>query len=397
MTLEVEVLHRQGAFTLDARFRTEGGVTALFGRSGSGKTTLVNAIGGLIRPDRGRIAVEGTILIDTASGLFVPRHRRRIGTVFQEGRLFPHLTVRQNLLFGRVFTPRPRKGADGMAFEDVVDLLGIRHLLARRPGGLSGGEKQRVAIGRALLARPRLLLMDEPLASLDEARKVEILPVLERLRDEAGIPIVYVSHALSEVARLATDIVVMDNGRIAAAGPAHEVLGGQLGTAPLVGDREGGALLDGQVAGHDARFGLTTLATAAGELTVPGLDRPLGAAVRALVRARDVMLSLTRPHGISALNILPGTVVELGGGEGAWIEVRLRCGDGAHLLARVTRRSVEELALASGRPVFAVIKSVSFDGGRSPDQAFRAHLQADARQPAPGAGPTATRAPSSTG
>lgn len=367
MTLEVEILHRQGAFTLDAQFRTEGGVTALFGSSGSGKTTLINAIGGLIRPDRGRIAAGGAVLVDTACGVFVPRHRRRIGYVFQEGRLFPHLTVRQNLLFGRAFTPRRHRGSDGIAFEGVVDLLGIAPLLARRPGALSGGEKQRVAIGRALLAHPRLLLMDEPLASLDEARKAEILPTLERLRDEAGIPIVYVSHALGEVARLATDVVVLDGGRVAAAGPAREVLGGRLGLAPLVGDREGGAVLDGRVAGHDARYGLTVLATAAGELTVPRLDRPVGAAVRALVRARDVMLSLTRPDGISALNVLPGTVAELGGGEGAWVEVRLRCGGDAHLLARVTRRSAEELALAPGRSVFAVIKSVSFDvGGPTP-------------------------------
>ena len=369
MSLEVEILHRQGAFTLDVQFRAAGGVTALFGNSGSGKTTLVGAIGGLIRPSRARIAVDGTVLADTAAGVSVPRHRRRIGIVFQEGRLFPHLTVRQNLLFGRFFTPRRHRREDrdgsggGMAFEGVVDLLGIAPLLARRPAGLSGGEKQRVAIGRALLAHPRLLLMDEPLASLDEARKAEILPVLERLRDEAGLPIVYVSHALDEVVRLATDVVVLDAGRVAAAGPAREVLGGRLGTAALRDDREGGAVLDGRIAGHDARFGLTALATPAGELAVPGLDRPVGAAVRAFVRARDVVLCLTRPEGISALNVLPGTVAEVGAGQGAWMEVRLRCGAGADLLARVTRRSVDELGLVPGRPIFAVIKSVSFDDG----------------------------------
>ena len=363
MTLEVDVLHRQGSFTLDARFRTGGGVTALFGASGSGKTTLAGAIGGLIRPERGRIVVGGAVLLDTSAGVFVPRHRRRIGAVFQEGRLFPHLTVQQNLLFGRAFTPRRLRGQDGLSFEAVVGLLGIAHLLARRPGRLSGGETQRVAIGRALLSHPRLLIMDEPLASLDEARRAEILPALERLRDEARIPIVYVSHALGEVARLATDVVVLDGGRVAAAGPAGEVLGGRLGAAALLGGREGGAALDGRVARHDARFGRTTLPTMAGELTVPGLNRPVGAAVRSLVQARDVMLSLARPEGISALNVLPGTVAEVGAGEGAWVEVRLRCGAGAHLVARVTRRSVEELGLVPGRPVFAVIKSVSFADG----------------------------------
>lgn len=365
MSLEIEVLHRQGAFTLDVRFRATGGVTALFGRSGAGKTTLVNAISGLIRPGRARIAVGGAVLTDTEAGVFVPPHRRGVGVVFQDGRLFPHLTVRQNLLFGRFFSPRRSQGG-GPTLDSVVDLLGIRHLLTRRPSGLSGGEKQRVAIGRALLAHPRLLLMDEPLASLDEARKAEILPTLERLRDEAGLPIVYVSHALGEVARLATDVVVLDEGRVAASGPVREVLGGR-SAAPLLGDRDGGAVLDGRVAAHDDRFSLTALATAAGDLAVPRLDRPVGAAVRALVRARDVMLCLARPEGISALNVLPGAVAEVGGGEGAWVEVRVRCG-GADLLARVTRRSVGELHLAAGRPVFAVIKSVSFDDAAAPRQ-----------------------------
>ena len=197
MSLEVEIDHRQGAFRLRGSFRSDGRLTALFGRSGSGKTTLVNVIAGLIRPERGRIAVDGATLLDTQAGVFVPKHRRRIGYVFQEGRLFPHLSVRQNLLFGRWFAGR-EGGARTRAsdLDAVVALLGIGHLLRRRPAGLSGGEKQRVAIGRALLARPRLLLMDEPLASLDEARKAEILPFIERLRDEAGVPIVYVSHAV---------------------------------------------------------------------------------------------------------------------------------------------------------------------------------------------------------
>src|SRR5260221_10036860 len=216
MTIEVDVAHRLGVFALEVRFTSEGRLTAFFGQSGAGKASLVNVIGGLIRPDRGRIAVDGTTLVDTASGIFVPAHRRRIGYVFQEGRLFPHLTVRQNLMFGRWFRPPQERKVQ---LETVLDLLGIGHLLQRRPGALSGGEKQRVAIGRALLASPRLLLMDEPLAALDDERKAEILPFIERLRDESRIPIVYVSHSLAEVARLATTLVLVADGRVAAAGP----------------------------------------------------------------------------------------------------------------------------------------------------------------------------------
>jgi molybdate transport system ATP-binding protein len=198
MILDVDVRHRQGDFTLEARFQSEGKLTALFGPSGSGKTTLVNAISGLIRPDYGRVVAQERVLLDTQLRTFVPKHRRRVGYVFQEGRLFPHLNVRQNLLFGRWFTPKKERKA---GFERVVELLGVGHLLDRRPSTLSGGEKQRVAMGRALLSDPRLLLMDEPLASLDEARKAEIYPYIERLRDEGGVPIVLVSHSVAEMRR----------------------------------------------------------------------------------------------------------------------------------------------------------------------------------------------------
>jgi len=365
MGLEVDVAHRQGEFSLEARFSTQGRLTALFGPSGSGKTTLVNIIGGLIRPARGTVVVDGQVLADTRARVFVPTHRRRIGYVFQEGRLLPHLTVRQNLLFGRWFSRGDEPGAD---LPGVVDLLGLARLLARRPGALSGGEKQRVAIGRALLAHPRLLLMDEPLASLDEARKQEILPYLERLRDEAKVPIVYVSHAIPEVARLATAVVVLEAGRVAAAGPTAEVFG-RLDIASLSRSHEGGAMLEATVARHDGAYGLTVLSTRAGELQVPRLDRAPGARVRAHIRARDVMLSLERPAGLSALNVLAGEVIEVGGPEGqagpdpgSSVEVRLACGDEI-LLARVTRKSAQALALAPGRAVHAIIKSVSFDAG----------------------------------
>ena len=359
MSLDVAVRHAQGAFTLDAAFRTQGRLTALFGSSGSGKTTLVNAIAGLVRPAQGHVRVDGATLLDTAAGIALPPHRRGIGYVFQEDRLFPHLSVRQNLLFGRFFARDRRPGAP--TFAAVVALLGLGPLLARRPAALSGGEKQRVAIGRALLAHPRLLLLDEPLAALDAARKDEILPFVERLRDEAGVPVVYVSHALAEVVRLADTVVLLEAGRVVAAGPTADILDGRPGL--LAREREAGAVLEGRVGAHDARYGLSCLATAAGDLHVPGLTHPVGAAVRALVRARDVMLAVEEPRGISALNVLAGTVAALGDDSGSWIEVRVACG-GAHLAARVTRRSVDELGLVPGRRVFAVVKSVSLDQGR---------------------------------
>ncbi len=357
--LSVAVGHRQGAFALSAGFETPGGVTALFGRSGSGKTTLVNAIGGLLRPDRGRVALGDTVLLDTERGLFVPRHRRRIGIVFQEGRLFPHLSVRHNLLFGRWFAPRDEEGAD---VGTVVDLLGIGPLLGRRPAGLSGGEKQRVAIGRALLSKPRLLLMDEPLAALDDQRKAEILPYIERLRDEAGVPIVYVSHSVAEVARLADTLVVLEEGRVTAAGPAADMLA-RLNVAPLAEARDAGAVLDAWVAAQDEHFGLTTLTTAAGTLRVPRIALSVGAVLRVQVPARDVMLSLGAPSPSSALNVLPAVVVEImpaGDAAGPAASLRLDC-NGAALLARVTRLSVVEMGLAPGVPVFAAIKSVALD------------------------------------
>ena len=354
--LSVAIAHRQGDFTLDVSFAAPSGVTALFGRSGAGKTTLVNALGGLLRPARGRIALGSQVLLDTDRGIFVPRHRRRIGTVFQEGRLFPHLSVRQNLAFGRWFAPRAEEGA---GFDAVVDLLGIAPLLGRRPAGLSGGEKQRVAIGRALLAKPRLLLMDEPLSALDDARKAEILPYVERLRDGAGVPIVYVSHSIAEVARLADTLVVLDAGRVTAAGPAAEVLS-RLDVTPLAGAREAGAVLDARVAAQDERFGLTTLDTRAGPLRVPRIDLPVGAPIRVQVPARDVLLSRDAPVGTSALNVLPAVVAEIRTVEGAGAEIRLDCG-GAALLARITRLSLSDMALAPGSRVFAVVKSVALD------------------------------------
>ena len=203
MSLAIDIALSRPGFTLEVAFDSPGGVTALFGRSGAGKSTIAGMLAGLIRPDRGRITVDGDVLVDRSAGIFVPPHRRRIGSVFQDGRLFPHLSVRRNLLYGAWFAGRR---VTGRPLDDIVDLLGIGPLLDRRPATLSGGEKQRVAIGRALLMGPRLLVLDEPLAALDQARKDEILPYLERLRDETRLPMVYVSHSRDEVVRLADQI-----------------------------------------------------------------------------------------------------------------------------------------------------------------------------------------------
>ena len=355
--LEVDIEHRLADFALDIHFQAGRGLTALFGRSGAGKTSVVNAIAGLLRPRRGRIVMDGSVLLDTERGVWVPTHLRRVGYVFQEGRLFPHLTVKQNLMFGRWFAPARERRATNL--DDIVDLLGIAELLDRRPGRLSGGEKQRVAIGRALLASPRLLLMDEPLASLDARRKDEILPYLERLRDEARVPIVYVSHSIAEVTRLSTTIVLISAGRVHAVGPVQEVMG-RAELYPLAGRFEAGAVLSMRIAAHDPRWSLSQLTGDFGNLTVPRLDAPVGAPLRVRIRARDVILAVTRPTGISALNVLAAEVERVVPIEEGALEVQLRLG-AERLLARVTRLSGEALGLAAGRAVFAVIKTVAID------------------------------------
>ncbi|CAM5429851.1 molybdate transport system ATP-binding protein [Aquamicrobium terrae] len=355
MTVCVDIGHRLGAFALEARFDSAGRLTALFGPSGSGKTSLINIIAGLVRPLKGRVEVDGRVLVDTEKGVFVPVHKRRIGMVFQDARLFPHMSVAHNLRYGRWFTPPAERYAKTDA---VVDLLGIGHLLERRPSHLSGGEKQRVAIGRALLASPRLLLMDEPLAALDDARKAEILPYIERLRDETKIPIVYVSHSVAEVARLASDVAVLAGGRVSAFGPTAEIMQ-RLDILPADERGEGGALLETAVSHHDERFGMTVLTSPAGEIRVPRLDLAAGAAVRLRIRARDVMVATQRPQGLSALNVLAGRVTALDPGEGATVGVRIDC-NGVPVLARITGQSCLALGLRPGLEVFAVVKTVSF-------------------------------------
>ena len=352
MMLEVSLKHRFAGFDLDAQFRAPPGVTVLFGRSGSGKTTIINAVAGLLSPDQGRIAAGDWVLLDTKSGLQLRPHRRRIGYIFQEGRLFPHLSVRQNLGYGAWFAPKDAPRED---MGRIVDLLGLGALLDRRPGALSGGEKQRVAIGRALLSAPKLILADEPLAALDEARKAEILPYLERLRDEVNIPILYVSHAASEVARLASSVVAIEGGRVVAQGPAAEVLGD-----PAIlpaGAREAGALITARVVRHHDD-GLSELEANGIALFLPRLANAPGTQLRLRIAAHDVILSRNRPEGLSALNILPGLVQDIraGAGPGAIVAIDTVAG---RVLARVTRRSALALGLAPGVGVHAIVKSVS--------------------------------------
>ncbi len=353
--LDVRVLLNKGDFTLDASFAAEAGLTALFGRSGAGKTLLVNTLAGLERPDSGRIAVDGHVLFDTEAGIDLPVEKRRLGYVFQESRLFPHLSVSGNLAYGMKLVPAGERHQD---FDHVVDLLDLRSLLERRPRTLSGGERQRVAIGRALLASPRILLMDEPLASLDAGRKAEILPFIERLRDDLNLPIVYVSHAIEEVIRIADTMVVISEGRVAASGPVERIMS-RIDLHPLTGRYETGAVVLATVVGSDLRFGLSELSFGGNRLWVPALDLPMGTQLRVRLRARDVSLSLDRPQRTSIQNVFEGVVQEMEIGERPQIDVLVDAG--APLIARITRRSAEMLDLKPGSRVFVMVKAVAID------------------------------------
>jgi len=359
--IEIDIEKRLGAFVLGAQFTApDTGITALFGRSGTGKTTIVNALAGLLRPDRGRIAVGGEVLFDAEHGINVPPERRGFGYVFQEGRLFPHYSVRGNLLYGQ---KRAVASDSGPGFDAVVELLGIGDLLGRRPADLSGGEKQRVAIGRALLARPRLLLMDEPLASLDAPRKGEILPFIERLRDELKLPVFYVSHEMDEIMRLADLLVLLGDGKVAAVGPVEE-LTSRLDLWPLTGRYESGSVIRTVLRGHDATYGLSELAFPGGRLRVTKINLPLGTPIRVRIRARDVVLATERPQHLSIRNAFAGKLIEVASGRGPQIDLKLDIGTPEQpvmLLARITLRAFQELQLAPGKPIFALVKTVSFD------------------------------------
>jgi molybdate transport system ATP-binding protein len=347
----------RGAFTLDVALQLPAhGVSALFGPSGCGKTTLLRCLAGLERAPGARVAVDGQVWQDAAAGLFVPVHRRPVGVVFQEPSLFEHLSVRGNVEFGwKRLVPAQRR----VSLDDAIAWTGIEPLLQRAPAGLSGGERQRVAIARALAASPRLLLMDEPLAALDAVRKAEILPAIERLNTLSGITIVYVSHAIAEVARLADHVVLMDAGRAVASGPVAELLSRL--DLPLPPGEDAGVVLQGEVGARDERWQLARLDAPGATFWTRDPGLPAGQRIRVRVLARDVSLSLAEQPASSILNQLPATVEAIGDdGHPSQVLVRVRTrAGGAALLARVTRRSAHALALAPGREVWAMVKSVA--------------------------------------
>jgi molybdate transport system ATP-binding protein len=352
----VDVALALGSFHLDVAFENDEGITALFGRSGAGKSTTINLIAGLARPDRGRIALDGAALVDTERGIFVPSYRRHVGLVFQDAQLFPHLTVRQNLLFGRWFAS-PKNHS--VSFASVVETLGISHLLQRKPNGLSGGEKQRIALGRALLAAPKLLLMDEPLASLDMERKLEILPLIERLRDEFRVPMVYVSHSVDEVARLASRVVVMEQGRVIAIGGADDVLGpGLRGTG--ISRFERSSVITGRLKGTDA-YGLTQISHPAGTIWLTGHAGPVGREARVVVKATDITLAKARSEGLSVQTTLAGKIAEIEMDDGPIARVSIALDGHGQLFALATRKAIDALGLGKGDRVFALVKAVALD------------------------------------
>lgn len=356
--LHIEVCKQRGDHRLDVCFSAPSpAVVAIFGPSGCGKSTLLNVVAGLLEPDAARIEVDGEALCDTVRGISVPAEQRRLGYVFQDARLFPHLDVSQNLLFGM---RRNRIAPARIAFDDVVGLLAIGSLLSRRPHTLSGGERQRVALGRALLAQPRLLLLDEPLAALDAARRDEVLPYIEHLRDQWHLPMLYVSHQFDEVVRLATHLVVLDNGRVASAGPLAEVA---LNAAlrRVVDESAVGAVLDSRVIASDAASGLCRLSAGAGELRVPATGHAPGTRLRVQILARDVIVATQPPAGLSVRNVLAGRITDIGTETPYFDLVTIDTG-GVSLLARVTHDATRELALQPDTQVWALVKAVSLRG-----------------------------------
>jgi molybdate transport system ATP-binding protein len=351
--LHINVRLARGAFALNvlASFPAKG-LTAVFGRSGAGKTSVLRLVAGLDTASEGSIRFNGISWQDGSRR--IPAHQRRIGYVFQDARLFAHMNVEANLAYGMSRAPR----GPGPTLNDVADMLGIAHLLARMPATLSGGEAQRVSMGRAFLSRPQLLLMDEPLAALDQPRKSEILPYIEALRDAAEVPILYVSHSVAEIARLANHIVLMEDGAVVLAGPAQTVMADPT-AAPFFGVREAGVLVEALVVAHHAD-GITELSTQGGPIYLPLTTRAPGSTVRIRVLAQDVMIALRKPDGISALNVLPVTITRIRDGDGPGVLVSMASG-GLDLMARVTKRSASALGLRPGLSCHAVLKSVAVD------------------------------------
>ena len=356
--LEVHLRLRRGEFCLDAEFTAPSpGITALFGRSGAGKTTLVHMLAGLLEPDGGLIALDGEKLFDSALALDVPAHRRGVGYVFQDLRLFPHLNVAGNLRYG---LQRAGARAQRITMERIVALLDLGSLLGRHTWQLSGGERQRVALGRALLAQPRLLLMDEPLAAIDVAKREEVLPYFERLRDELALPIVLVTHHFEDVVRLATHVVLMDAGRVLAQGNLPAVsLTPELGT--LLGTEGVGAIIEGRVESIDAGSGLATLSVGQGRMLVPGDGLKSGGELRLQLLARDLILATSPPVGLSVRNQLRGVVTDLKTEATHNVLVSVDIG-GVALMARITTAASLDLNLSIGQQLWVLIKAVSLRG-----------------------------------
>ena len=355
--LHVSVLKKRDGFTLRAEFAVPTpGIVALFGRSGCGKTTLVNVISGLLEADEAHIRLDDIVLADTRAGTVVPVEQRRIGYVFQDARLFPHFSVRGNLRYGL----KRAAGKQVIAFDEVVALLGIERLLDRRPHQLSGGERQRVGLGRALLSQPRLLLLDEPLASLDVARREEVLPYLEALRDRLSLPMVYVSHQFEEVLQLATHVVLMESGQVIAQGNLSEVsLRPEL--RKIVGPDAVGSVLDGVITRADASNGLADLEVGNGILRVGLQGAATGTRIRIQLLARDIILATQKPQGLSVRNELEGVITELAPDDYDAVLVKVDIG-GAVLLSRITQEAATSLELRPGSRVWALVKAVSTRG-----------------------------------
>jgi len=353
--LSAQLRYRRDGFTLEAAFMAPApGITALYGRSGAGKSTLLHLLAGLLRPDEGCIELDGVRLFDSRAGLAVPAHERRLPCVFQDLRLFPHLDVAGNLRYG---LRRAGAAPARIAMDRVVELLALGPLLERRCAQLSGGERQRVALGRALLAQPGLLLLDEPLASIDAARRGELLPYFERLRDELAVPMVLVTHQFEDVVRLATHVVLLDGGRVLAQGDLPAV-SRRPELAALLGPEGVGAVIEGEVAAVDAGAGLATIIAGGNRLLVPGDGLAAGRTLRLQLLARDLILATTRPVGLSVRNCLEGSVVALAPDPPHNMMVSLEAG-GLALQARVTTAAARELQLHAGQPLWILVKAVT--------------------------------------
>ncbi len=354
--LSVNITQAFGSFRLETQFEVEeGSITAIFGKSGAGKTSTINAIAGLTRPDVGVIQIGNTTLFDQNLRINLPIYKRQIGYVFQDDRLFPHMTVRNNLIYG---TPKNRDVANSLNLTDITGLLELAPLLERRPRTLSGGEKQRVAIGRALLSNPKLLLMDEPLASIDVQHRFEILPFIQRVREKTGITIIYVTHALEEVIFIADQIILLSEGRVTAQGTVEEIMS-RLDLHPMTSRFDAGAVISAIYSGYDREFDLGELSFDGGTLRIAGLNAEIGIHLRAHIRARDVSLMLDKPKDTSVLNVFKGELIEIRHEDGPQLDLLINIG--TPLIARITRKSLNDLNLDIGSKVYAMIKAVAID------------------------------------